>query len=128
MVTSEPTTCSSTATSSRWSISSSRLAAQAPPTSAYLVSQGLPTEVRRGHDEALIREYLACLSARGVMDYAFDEAWRHYRFAVAYLMILPVITLNGWDALPERSRALCVKLTDRAVATIDEIDALEVFE
>lgn len=48
--------------------------------------------------------------------------------AVAYLMILPVITLNGWDALPERSRALCVKLTDRAVATIDEIDALEVFE
>jgi len=46
---------------------------------AYLVSQGLPTEVRRGHDEALIREYLACLSARGVMDYAFDEAWRHYR-------------------------------------------------
>jgi len=59
---------------------------------------------------------------------AFDEAWRHYRFAVAYLMILPVITLNGWDALPERSRALCVKLTDRAVATIDEIDALEVFE
>ena len=95
---------------------------------AYLVSQGLPTEVRRGHDEALIREYLACLSARGVMDCAFDEAWRHYRFAVAYLMILPVITLNGWDALPERSRALCVKLTDRAVATIDEIDALEVFE
>jgi hypothetical protein len=43
-------------------------------------------------------------------------------------MILPVITLNGWDAMPERSRALCVKLTDRAVATIDEIDALEVFE
>ena len=32
-VTSEPTTCSSTATSSRWSISSSPLAAQAPPTS-----------------------------------------------------------------------------------------------
>ena len=59
---------------------------------------------------------------------AFDEAWRHYRFAVAYLMILPVITLNGWDAMPERSRALCVNLTDRAVATIDEIDALEVFE
>ena len=39
----------------------------------------------------------------GVSDYAFDEAWRHYRFAVAYLMVLPVITLNGWDVLPERS-------------------------
>jgi aminoglycoside phosphotransferase (APT) family kinase protein len=94
---------------------------------AYLVSQGLPAEVRRGHDEALVREYLKRLSERGVMDYSFEEAWRHYRFAVAYLMILPVITLNGWEAMPERSRALCVKLTERAVATIDEIDALEVF-
>jgi aminoglycoside phosphotransferase (APT) family kinase protein len=94
---------------------------------AYLVSQGLPTVVRRGHDEALVREYLERLAERGVGDYAFEEAWRHYRFAVAYLMLLPVITLNGWDALPERSRALCLTLTDRAVATIDEIGALEVF-
>ncbi|HEY6576020.1 MAG TPA: phosphotransferase [Mycobacterium sp.] len=93
---------------------------------AYLVSQGLPTEVRRGHDEALVREYLEYLRAYGVTDYSFDEAWRHYRFAVAYLMVLPVITLNGWDAMPERSRALCLKLTERAVATIDDIDALEV--
>jgi hypothetical protein len=58
----------------------------------------------------------------------FRPAWRHYRFAVAYLMLLPVIILIGWDALPERSRALCLKLTERAVATIDEIDALEVFD
>ena len=33
---------------------------------AYLVSQGLPTEVRRGHDEALVAEYLDRLSAHGV--------------------------------------------------------------
>lgn len=94
----------------------------------YLVSQGLPTEVRRGHDEELVREYLQHLAAHGVSDYSFDDAWRHYRFAVAYLMLLPVIILIGWDALPERSRALCLKLTERAVATIDDIDALEVFE
>jgi Ser/Thr protein kinase RdoA (MazF antagonist) len=94
---------------------------------AYLVSQGLPTEVRHGHDESLVREYLERLTDYGVSDYPFDEAWRHYRYAVTYLMVLPVITLIGWDALPERSRALCLTLTDRAVATIDEIDALEVF-
>lgn len=35
--------------------------------------------------------------------------------------------LVGWDAMPERSRRLCLTLVDRAVATIDEIDALEVF-
>jgi Ser/Thr protein kinase RdoA (MazF antagonist) len=93
----------------------------------YLVSQGLQTDVRRGHDEALVREYLERLRERGVTDYEFEEGWRHYRFAVAYLMVLPVITLVGWDAMPERSRALCLKLVERAVATIDEINALEVF-
>jgi aminoglycoside phosphotransferase (APT) family kinase protein len=91
---------------------------------AYLVSQGLPTEVRRGHDETLVRGYLEHL---GVPSYTFNDAWRHYRFAVAYLMVLPVIALVGWDALPQRSRALCLTLVDRAVATIDDIDALEVF-
>ncbi|OBI84853.1 phosphotransferase [Mycobacterium sp. E740] len=94
---------------------------------AYLVTQGLPSAARTGHDEALLREYLEHVAAHGVTDYGFDEAWRHYRFAAVYLMVLPVITLNGWDALPDRSRRLCLTLTDRAVAAIDAIDALEVF-
>jgi aminoglycoside phosphotransferase (APT) family kinase protein len=94
---------------------------------AYLVTQGLPSAVRDGHDEALVREYLDHLAAQGVSDYGFDDAWRHYRLAAVYLMVLPVITLNGWDALPERSRQLCLTLTDRAVAAIDAIEALEVF-
>jgi aminoglycoside phosphotransferase (APT) family kinase protein len=94
---------------------------------AYLVTQGLPIQARGGHDEALLREYLDRLAGFGVTDYRLDDAWRHYRYAAVYLMVLPVITLNGWDALPERSRQLCLTLTDRAVAAIDEIDALEVF-
>ncbi|EHB58032.1 aminoglycoside phosphotransferase [Mycolicibacterium rhodesiae JS60] len=91
---------------------------------AYLVSQGLPAEVRRGRDEELLRGYLDNLGDCG---YSFDEAWRHYRLATAFLMVLPVITLIGWDALPQRSRDLCLTLTDRAVAAIADIDALEVF-
>ncbi|MEV0674771.1 phosphotransferase [Mycobacterium sp. NPDC050441] len=93
----------------------------------YLVSQGLPTDLRRGQDQALLRAYLEQLAGHGLTDYSFDEAWRHYQFAVAYLMVLPVITLVGWDAMPERSRQLCLTLVDRAVATVDEINALEVF-
>jgi aminoglycoside/choline kinase family phosphotransferase len=91
---------------------------------AYLVTQGMPAEVRSGRDEALVRDYLEHLA---VADYGFDEAWRHYRLAAVYLMVLPVITLNGWEALPERSRRLVLTLVDRAVAAIDEIGALEVF-
>ena len=94
---------------------------------AYLVTQGLPTPIREGHDQALVRHYLDHLAAHGVTDYSFDDVWRHYRYAAVYLMVLPVITLNGWDALPERSRQLCLTLTDRALAAIDEIDALAVF-
>jgi hypothetical protein len=92
------------------------------------VSQGLPTEVRRGHDEALVREYLDRLAEHGVVDYSFEEAWRHYRFAVAYFVVLPLMPLLGWDSLPERSRQLCMRLVERAVATIDETHAMEVFE
>ncbi|GFG72565.1 phosphotransferase [Mycolicibacter senuensis] len=93
----------------------------------YLVSQGLPVQTRRGHDEELVRDYLAGLAAHGVTDYGFDEAWRHYRMAVAYLLLFPVLALIGWDTMPQRSRDLCLTLTDRAVATIDDIDAIGVF-
>jgi aminoglycoside phosphotransferase (APT) family kinase protein len=94
---------------------------------AYLVSQGLPTALRAGRDEKLVRGYLESLGACGVDDYSFDDAWRHYRFAVAYLICLPVTALISWESLPERSRLLCLTLTERAAAAIDEIDALAVF-
>jgi aminoglycoside phosphotransferase (APT) family kinase protein len=93
----------------------------------YLVSQGLPTEVRSGHDETLLCEYLDHLSGHGVSDYSFAEAWRRYRCAVAYFVVLPAMPLLSWDSLPERSRQLCMRLVERAVATIDETDAVEVF-
>jgi aminoglycoside/choline kinase family phosphotransferase len=94
---------------------------------AYLVSQGLPSALRAGRDEELVREYIESLAKRGVDDYTFDDAWRHYRFGVAYLICLPVSSLVGWASLAERSQQLCLKLTERAVAAIDEVDALAVF-
>lgn len=94
---------------------------------AYLVSQGLPTPLRRGHDRALVQEYVARMKAHGVDDYSFDEAWRHYRFGVALLMYMPVVALLTWDVVPERSRRLCVTLVDRAVAAIEDIGALAEF-
>jgi hypothetical protein len=42
-------------------------------------------------------------------------------------VVLPAMPLLRWDALPGRSRELCMRLVERAVATIDNIDALEVF-
>ncbi|MFI5507485.1 phosphotransferase [Mycobacterium sp. NPDC051804] len=93
---------------------------------AYLLTQGLPVEARAGRDEALLREYLGHMADRGV-DYGFDAAWRDYRTAAVYLTLMPVVALLTWEVVPERSRQLCLTLTDRAIAAIDEIDALEVF-
>jgi hypothetical protein len=93
---------------------------------AYLLTQGLRAKDRAGRDEELLREYLGHLADRGV-DYRFDEAWRQYRAAAVYHTLMPVVALLTWDIVPERSRRLCLTLIDRAVAAIDETDALEVF-
>ncbi|KHO21295.1 phosphotransferase [Mycolicibacterium setense] len=89
---------------------------------AYLVSQGLPTEVRQGRDEELVGAYVSQVGG-----YPFDEAWRHYRLATALLLYMPVVALLTWDVAPERSRQLCLTLIDRAVAAIEDIGALEEF-
>ncbi len=86
----------------------------------------LRAQDRAGGDAELLREYLDHLSDHGV-EYGFDEAWRQYRAAAAYLALLPVMAPPTWDAVPERSRQLCLRLVDRAVAAIDEVGALEVF-
>jgi aminoglycoside phosphotransferase (APT) family kinase protein len=93
---------------------------------AYLVSQSLPTSARRGYDEALVREYLDYFYSHGIGNYAFDDAWRQYRAATAYWIIIPTILLIGWDNMPQRSQNLCLTLVDRAVAAIDDIGAFEV--
>lgn len=94
---------------------------------AYLVSQGVPTELRDGRDEELVRGYLCELEKLGVEDYSFDEAWRHYRLAVGFLMVLPVVALLGAATMPERARELCMTLIERSVATFDAVDAAAVF-
>ncbi len=82
---------------------------------AYLVTQGLPTEVRRGHDEALVRCTSHACARSGVTDY-------DVRRGVAALSIrrrlpdglLPVITLStGWDAAAGTARARCALDADR---------------
>jgi hypothetical protein len=101
--------------------------AAGPVDVGYLASQGLTTAVRGGRDEELLREYIERLADGGVRDYDFDQAWRHYRFAVAFFLLFPVIAIRGWELLPERSRELCLCLIERSIAAIEDIDALAVF-
>ncbi len=78
-------------------------------------------------DEALVREYLDRFRTFGGDGYSFEDAWRQYRAATAYWIVIPpTILLTGWDAMPPRSQALCLALVDRAVAAIDDNAAYEV--
>jgi hypothetical protein len=50
---------------------------------SYFFTHSLPTELRRQHQEDLIRLYLSTLQEYGVTDPpTFDEAWKAYRFFV----------------------------------------------
>jgi len=101
--------------------------AAGPVDIGYLVSQSLTPAERDGRDQQLLHEYLGHLTAAGVCDYDFEEAWRHYRFAVAFFLMFPVLAIRGWDGLNERARDLCLTLVERASAAIEDTDALAVF-
>jgi aminoglycoside/choline kinase family phosphotransferase len=46
---------------------------------AYFIGAGLLPDVRRDHEDELVRGYYADLTAAGVTDFSFDELWRDYR-------------------------------------------------
>jgi len=50
---------------------------------AYVLGNSTRTEVRRAHEQAWLRAYLAGLAAAGI-ELGFDEAWRQYRLLVIY--------------------------------------------
>lgn len=47
---------------------------------AYFVGSGLPSDVRREHEEGLVRGYHDALVDRGVTGYSFDQCWLDYRW------------------------------------------------
>ena len=48
---------------------------------AYFIGTSLPTDVRREHEERLVRRYHAGLLQRGVKDYSFERCWNDYRYS-----------------------------------------------
>jgi Ecdysteroid kinase-like family len=89
---------------------------------AYLISQSVPTDARRGHDEALIRRYHDGLLSGGVDNYPFEEAWRQYRLAVAFNLILPGVAFMTFSSVDDRGQRLLIEMLHRASAAINELD------
>ncbi|WP_019873436.1 phosphotransferase [Sporichthya polymorpha] len=102
--------------------------AAGPVDLAYLISQSLPTEVRRGHDERLVRIYHDELVRSGVADYPWVEAWTAYRLAVAYNLVLPGMAFMTYEHVGERQQALLVAMIQRAAHCIADNDSLSLIQ
>jgi aminoglycoside phosphotransferase (APT) family kinase protein len=85
---------------------------------AYALVTGLDVETRRASERALLRHYLAELTARGVDAPPWDDAWRLYR----QQMLWGIVT---WTVTPTSmySRDLLDRLIRRSVAAADDLDS-----
>jgi aminoglycoside phosphotransferase (APT) family kinase protein len=89
---------------------------------AYFMSQSVRTPARRGTDRDILDLYLNRLAARGI-DYDPIDAWEVYRTAVLAMFIFPVTLYGGFDDLPPLGQRTAAAMLDRALTTIDELEA-----
>jgi Ecdysteroid kinase-like family len=92
---------------------------------AYLVAQSLPVEVRRGNDEQLVRRYTDTLATVGVKDYDHERAWRQYRVALAFNLLLPGLAFMQYENTDEHGKQLLVEMLRRTSDAIEATGALD---
>lgn len=91
---------------------------------AYVVSQSMRTDVRRGHDEELVRAWWEGLRERGVTDYSWDTAWRQYRIATVWGLVYPMLVSTRWDVATAEGRDLLDGMMLRGAACVDDLGAV----
>jgi hypothetical protein len=89
---------------------------------AYLLSQGLDTTVRRGHDRELVSRYVRALRSAG-LSIDDDTARDQYVRATALLVVFPLGAILGWPTLGERARDLVLTLIERWAAAVVDVGA-----
>jgi Ser/Thr protein kinase RdoA (MazF antagonist) len=92
----------------------------------YFLSQNVETDVRREHEEDLLRLYHETLRAGGVEGYSLDHLRADYRVGVLYGWIIPVFAVGTLDSSSERAMALWTEVIRRAQAALldHEVESL----
>lgn len=91
---------------------------------AYFLAQSLTTEVRRGNDEMLVRRYWSQLTASGVSDYPWEEAWRQYRLGLASVAVMTVCACMRYADADPRGQRLLAEMVKRIFRAIVDNDSL----
>jgi hypothetical protein len=89
----------------------------------YFLSQNLATDVRRAHEDDLLRTYHDALVAGGVTGYPFDRFRADYRYGALYGWFIPVFAVGTLDHSSERAMALWTEVIGRAQAAMDDHEA-----
>ncbi len=88
---------------------------------AYFVGNSVPPEVRREHEQDLLRRYLAALAEHGV-ELSYAEAWDRYRLHMVTGWISAVATAGLGDAL--QPVEISMRATERSNTAIEDLDVL----
>jgi Ecdysteroid kinase-like family len=91
----------------------------------YLLSQSMPTELRREHERDLVATWHRTLVEGGVTDYSDEQAWEDYRRSVLALWTLVVVIAGTLDASNDRGRAWMTEMIRRSATTIDDLGLLD---
>jgi hypothetical protein len=93
---------------------------------AYFIVSSLEPDVRRAHEERLVRLWYDIVVDAGAKGYTFEEAWLDYRTAVLYCNVYTVIGVGSMDAANERGLALQTAWVRRRSAAIEDLRCAEV--
>lgn len=93
----------------------------------YFIGAGLPAEVRRKHEQDLLRRWLDALRKYGVTDYGWDEAWEAYRH---YLLqgVFTAIFASVGTKQTERGDAMFMTMARRHCAQALDLGSLEMLK
>lgn len=93
---------------------------------AYFLSQSMETELRREHEDALLDRYLSRVEGNGIT--VDRDAFRtDYRRTVAFCAVYPVNVAGSVEMANERAVDLVRSLYERAMAAVEDHDALAVW-
>ena len=84
----------------------------------YFMSQSVPVDVRRRHEDALLHSYHDELVSLGVSGYTYDQFFQDYRVGVLYGWIIPVYAVGTLDSSSERAMKLWTEVIIRAQAAM----------
>lgn len=92
---------------------------------AYFMSGSISTDMRRAHEQDLIKLWLAKLESRhGVSDYDFEKAFYDYRVGILMMWTYVVIVGGGMAAENERGDNWVSAMVSRSIAAMTDHDCL----